>query len=201
MKKIKSPKFQKRLPLFFTSNEINDLCDLPDQETYEGIRDVAIIELFYSSGLRISELVNLRERDINFHNLILTIIGKGRKKRQVPFTSTAKQWMQKYSLIRSFQKTDIFFLSPEYEPITRFQLYYILKRYINKLSLCEGYSPHTLRHTFATHLLARGANLYSIKEMLGHSSIETTEIYTHVTPDVVRNEFLRGHPRGDDDEN
>ena len=196
MKGIKNPKFSKKLPLFFSHSEIKNLCELPDTNTLTGIRDKAIFELFYSSGLRISELKNMRLQDIDFSQRVITVIGKGRKKRVIPLTEIAHEYLIKYSKIRDY-KIDVFFQTKDKRPFYRGQLYYIVKKYLNHLSLRAGYSPHTIRHTFASHLLSNGADLYAIKEMLGHSSLATTEVYTHISPENLRAEYLKGHPRAD----
>ena len=195
MKKIKNPKYQRALPKFFTETEIVALCEAPDIDTFKGIRDRTIIELFYSSGLRISELMNLRLQDINISEKKITVIGKGSKKRIIPMTDMAITWITKYKKIRENHDIDIFFLTMDNKPLNRQQIFYIVKKYINSLSLQSGYSPHTIRHSFATHLLSKGADLYAIKEMLGHSDLATTEIYTHVNPENVRKAYLEGHPR------
>ncbi|MCL1826762.1 MAG: tyrosine-type recombinase/integrase [Candidatus Cloacimonetes bacterium] len=195
MKKVKNPKYQRPLPKFFTETEITQLCEAPVIETFEGIRDKTMIELFYSSGLRVSELIELTLRNIDIYARKVTIIGKGSKKRIVPLTAVAIKWIEKYNLIRAKQKTEVFFLSKKFEPLTRYQVYYIVKKYIKELSLKTGYSPHTIRHSFATHMLNNGCDLYAIKEMLGHSDLATTEVYTHVTPEAVREAYLQGHPR------
>jgi len=196
MKGIKNPKVSKKLPMFFSEVEIQKLCDLPDTKTFKGIRDKAILELFYSSGLRISELTNMRLTDLDTKQKIVTVIGKGDKQRRVPVTDVAIHWMQKYQQVRNNPHTAVFFLSMRNNPMTRREVYTIIKKYINHLGLKQGYSPHTLRHSFASHLLNHGADLFAIKEMLGHASVGTTEIYTHLNSAVIRQEYLNGHPRG-----
>jgi len=197
MKRIKTPKYLRKLPNFFSPQEMDALCNLPDTDTFMGIRDKAILELFYSSGIRITELVTLTYRGIDFKDRLITVMGKGSKKRKVPVTEKALDWIRKYNKIRNNTTNDIFFLTKDNKPLTRFKVYLIVKKYLNTLLLNQGYSPHTIRHTFATHLLDRGANLYSIKEMLGHESIVTTQTYTHVLPQKMREEYLKGHPRAD----
>jgi len=195
MKLIKTPKYQRKLPHFFSYEEIKALCELPDLETFSGIRDRTILELFYSSGIRITELVTLTYKNIDFKNNLIQVLGKGSKKRIVPVTNIAIEWMRKYNKVRNNTENDIFFLTSDDKPLNRFKVYLIVKKYVNMLLLSNGYSPHTMRHTFATHLLDKGANLFSIKEMLGHESIVTTETYTHVLPQKLRDEYTRGHPR------
>ncbi|MCL2063502.1 MAG: tyrosine-type recombinase/integrase [Candidatus Cloacimonetes bacterium] len=196
MKSLKNPKYSKKLPLFFSQSEIMNLCDLPDVETISGIRDKAMFELFYSSGLRISELVDLKIQDIDFTKKVITILGKGRKKRVVPLTEIALEYLLKYNKVRDYN-IDYFFQTKKKKSFTRGKIYYIVKKYINQLSLRAGYSPHTIRHSFASHLLNNGADLFAIKEMMGHSSLATTEVYTHISPDVLRSEYLKGHPRSE----
>ena len=196
LKFIKNPKFTPKLPRFFTQDEMEKLCSLPDTDTFIGIRDRAILELFYSSGLRISELANMKLQNIDFVEKTVTVIGKGQKRRTVPVTTVAIDFMDKYKKIRGFNvDTDIFFLTKDKKTFTTPKLYKIVKDYIKQIALRSGYSPHTLRHSFASHMLSNGANLMAIKEMLGHASLSSTEVYTHLTPDLIRKEYLEGHPR------
>jgi len=195
LKKIKTPKIKKKLPLFFSEVEIQELCNMPDTETFKGMRDKAILELFYSCGLRISELTNLIINDLDLSKKTVSVIGKGSKKRLVPITDIAIEWMQRYKLIRCNPNTDIFFLTMKNNPMSRMDVYRVVKKYVHLLGLNCSYSPHTLRHTFATHLLNNGADLFAIKEMLGHSDIGTTEVYTHINSDTIRQQFLQAHPR------
>lgn len=200
MKFIKNPKFEKKLPNFFSVKEMFQLCELPDKSTNTGIRDSAIIELFYSSGLRISELINIKIADLDLQNALLTIIGKGNKKRVIPVSDTALSKISEYLKIRIFfnpEDSKYLFISKTGVKFNRYGVYSILKKYINQIVSKSGYSPHTIRHSFASHLLQNGADLLSIKEMLGHSNLSTTEIYTHINPDILRREYLRGHPRSD----
>jgi len=194
-RKIKSPKYSKKLPHFFTLEEISQLCNLPATETVEGIRDKAIIELLYSSGLRVSEILSIHYRDLDFTQKTVRVLGKGSKKRTIPVTDNALWWIKKYYQYVEAYQGKCLFLTTKNEPMNRAQLYYLLKKYISNISLKSGYSPHTIRHSFASHLLGNGANLYAIKEMLGHSSLGTTEIYTHINPQEIRDAFLQGHPR------
>jgi len=196
MRNIKTPKVAKKLPFFFSEAEIQTLCNLPDTRTIKGIRDRAILELFYSSGLRISELTNLKLTDLDTVQKWVSVIGKGDKQRKVPVTDVAINWMLRYKQIRNNPHTPIFFLSMKNNPMTRRELYVIIKKYINHLGLKDGYSPHTIRHSFASHLLEHGADLFAIKEMLGHANVGTTEIYTHLNSAAIREQYLNGHPRG-----
>lgn len=197
MKKIKSPKVHKKMPRFFTKSEINKLCELPDTTTVAGVRDKAILELFYSSGLRISELLNVKLKDIDFIKKLLIIYGKGSKKRIVPVTENALFWINEYQKNRNAKLNEQFFLTENNIKLNRSKLYFIIKRYINQIALKAGYSPHTIRHSFASHLLNNGADLFAIKEMLGHANLATTEIYTHINPAYIRKEYLSGHPRSE----
>ncbi|MCK9329330.1 MAG: tyrosine-type recombinase/integrase [Candidatus Cloacimonetes bacterium] len=197
-KYVKTPKYSKKLPVFFSVEEIFELCDLPVSDNKFGIRDKALFEMFYSSGLRISEVADISIKDIDFKQNLITVIGKGSKKRVVPITISCIEKLNNYLKIRdsfSPEDTEILFVSKSGKQLDRNQLYAIMKKYINQISSKSGYSPHTIRHTFASHLLQNGADLLSIKEMLGHSNLSTTEIYTHINPENVRSEYLRGHPR------
>jgi site-specific recombinase XerD len=198
VKYLKAPRFQTKLPAFFTKQEMKKLLDLPDTETEDGIRDKTMLELFYSSGLRISELISVQCTDFNFEKKSVFVTGKGNKTREVPLAFETVDWIKKYLKIRKGFCSNHLFVNNKDKPFHRREAYAIIKGYIKQISFKKGYSPHTLRHTFASHLLSEGADLKAIKEMLGHSSLATTQIYTHLTPKNVRDEYIRGHPRGQD---
>lgn len=198
MDKLKRPKFEKKLPKFFSEDEIDLLLGIPDLDTPVGVRNRAILELIYSSGLRIGEIVKIKLGDIDLKRKLVKVTGKGNKQRIVPMGHSAVESIQAYQKIRSGfdpdHSRDLLFLTFTGKPFDFKQLNTILQRYISLIAQQKGYSPHTLRHSFATHMLARGADLRAIQEMLGHSNLSTTEIYTHVTLEDIKSAYHKGHP-------
>jgi len=174
---------------------------VPDTSTETGLRDRAILELMYSSGLRVSEAVSIRAKDIDLDAGVLTTIGKGSKTRRVPVGSSAVEWLKTYLVTRS-KKEDIevpnLFVTPAGRPITRQTIFLFIKDYAEKCGL-EDVSPHTLRHSFATHLVQNRADIRSVQQMLGHADISTTQIYTHMTDAHLRKAYERFHPRSGND--
>ena len=185
------------LPRFLNQAEIEELFLVPDTATEIGLRDRAILELMYSSGLRVSEAVSIQVKDIDLDAGILTTIGKGSKTRRVPVGSSAVEWLKSYLALRN-KKDDIevpnLFVTPAGRPITRQTIFLFIKEYAEKAGL-EGVSPHTLRHSFATHLVQNRADIRSVQQMLGHADISTTQIYTHMTDAHLRKAYDRFHPR------
>ncbi|HPY96876.1 MAG TPA: tyrosine recombinase XerC [Candidatus Cloacimonadota bacterium] len=202
-KGIKYPKFSRKLPSFFTEEEMNLLIDSPDLTSKFGVRNLSIILLFYSSGLRISELCGLKMNNINLKNRLVTVKGKGNKERVVPITEQAINALNDYLRIRpTFKpKVDNFFVSKSGIALNRMELNAIIKKYFQQIARGSNSSPHTLRHTFATHLLEGGANIRAIQEMLGHESVATTEIYTHVSTKSLQSIYKKSHPRSKDKTN
>ena len=202
MDRIKRPKFQKKLPKHFTEDEMKTLLSIPDLEDKFGIRNKAMLELIYSSGLRLMELAAVRIQDIDLHRGLIRLRGKGSKERIVPVGDPAIAAIREYLKIRSTfgekQDPDKLFLTHTGKAWDSKQLGLILQRYLSLVAQQEGYTLHTLRHSFATHLLQRGADIRAIQEMLGHSKLSTTEVYTHVTIDDIKKEYLRAHPRSKD---
>ncbi|MFO8144850.1 MAG: tyrosine recombinase [Candidatus Syntrophosphaera sp.] len=200
MDKIKRPKFEKKLPHYFTEEEMITLLRIPDQGSIFGVRNRAILELLYSSGLRISELAQLRIDDIDLKRGMVRVIGKGNKERIVPVGKEAIQAIRDYLPVREKLKQEYssnrLFFTKSGRDFTDFQLYTILNKYFRLVAEQKGYSPHTLRHSFATHMLNRGADLRAVQEMLGHANLSTTETYTHVTLEDVKKAYKKGHPRG-----
>ncbi len=185
------------LPRFLNRTEIEMLLAQPDTSTETGLRDRAILELMYSSGLRVSEVVNTQIRDIDLDLGILTCIGKGSKTRKVPIGSSAVEWLRKYISIRR-KKEDIevenLFVTPLGRPLNRQLIHSLIKNYGEACGL-EGISPHTLRHSFATHLVQNRADIRSVQQMLGHADISTTQIYTHITDAHLKKAYENFHPR------
>lgn len=195
---ISNPKMDKKLPDFLYYNDLEILLSIPDKETVLGLRDALILELLYSTGIRVSELINIKLQDINIYDKRILILGKGNKERYVLFGNTLKELLEQY-LLKSRSElvtnTDYLIVNKNGNKITDRGIRYIISKIIEKGSLNYHVSPHTLRHTFATHLLDNGADLKSVQELLGHSSISTTQIYTHVSNERMKNVFLKTHPR------
>ena len=184
------------LPRFLTEDEINRLLSAPDVSTHEGIRDRAILEVMYAAGLRVSELVVLKESDIDLHAGIVVCHGKGSKERRVPLGKSAIHWLQQYEAAKASygnQRLTFVFLQRG-KPFNRQLAWSIIKRHAKEAGI-QNVSPHTLRHSFATHLLQHGADSRSVQALLGHSDISTTQIYTHMTDVHLRSAFQRFHPR------
>jgi integrase/recombinase XerD len=185
------------LPRFLTQAEIEKLFAAPDVSTEMGLRDRAIIELMYACGLRATEVASLKLGDIDLEAGILTTTGKGNKTRRVPVGSSAVEWLKSYLALRrkkeNIEITEIF-LTPVGTPITRKTVYAAIKSHAAAAGL-EDVSPHTLRHSFATHLVQNRADIRSVQQMLGHADISTTQIYTHMTDAHLRDSYNRFHPR------
>lgn len=182
---LDKPKGSKKLPTCISIEEVEALLNQPDLEKCEGQRDRAMLEVMYSSGLRISELLNLKIRDVNFHRGMINIIGKGDKERNVPIGDYALEYLNKYIEDgRSKNKnrnSPYLFLNRYGEPLSRVYFFKQVKKYAQQAGIVEEISPHTLRHCFATHMLENGAELRAVQEMLGHSNIATTQIYTNIS--------------------
>jgi integrase/recombinase XerD len=184
------------LPQFLTEDEINQLFAAPDIATEEGIRDRALLEVMYAAGLRVSELVTLKQSDVDTHAGLVVCHGKGSKERRVPIGKSAIHWLQQYGAIRAgYGKSAApnMFINRG-KPVTRQFAWAMIKRYAAKAGV-KDISPHTLRHSFATHLLQHGADSRSVQALLGHSDISTTQIYTHITDRHLRNSYDKHHPR------
>lgn len=194
---ILSPKQDKHLPLFLTEDEVARLIEaaLPkDTKDERGLRDRAILETFYSTGIRISELVALSLPDIDFISGVVKVMGKGKKERLAPIGEKALSAIRAY-LDKRKKQTDTLFLNKNNARITDRGVRNIVKKYISLAGIKHGVSAHTLRHSFATHLLNRGADLRSVQELLGHANLSTTQIYTHLTTDKLKNVYDKAHPR------
>ena len=197
---LESPKIGLKLPEVLTINEINDILDTIDLSLPEGQRNRAMLEVFYSCGLRVSELISLRYSDVYFDEGFIRVEGKGSKQRLVPISETAIREIKNYLLDRNLMVVkkgfeDILFLSRRGTALSRIMVFHIIKQQTEMAGVHKNVSPHTFRHSFATHLLEGGANLRAIQEMLGHEKITTTEIYTHIDRQFLRKEILEHHPR------
>jgi integrase/recombinase XerD len=197
---IDLPRFGRKLPDYLTVDEVDRLLVAPDRRTARGLRDAAMIELLYATGLRVSELVKLRMRDLNFDAGYLMATGKGRKERLVPVGEAALQAVRAYvegarGGFSGSRAIDTLFLTHHGRAMTRQGFWKLLGRYARAAGIRKRISPHKLRHSFATHLVERGADLRAVQAMLGHADIGTTEIYTHVSRGHLRAVYDRFHPR------
>lgn len=190
---VEKMKSSRRLPVALTYEEVQALLAQPDVETVKGLRDRAMLELLYASGLRVSELVGLQRGDLNLDLGLVRCIGKGDKQRLVPVGEAALQAIRAYLVTRCDISSHLFL--GRSGPVPRESFWRDLKAYALKAGITKVISPHTLRHSFATHILERGGDLRAIQEMLGHASIATTQIYTHVSADLLREVFQQAHPR------
>jgi len=191
------PKIEKRLPSFLSEKEMGRLLG----EKYISevkIIDKAIIELFYSTGIRLSELINLKLSNVNFNKRTVKVFGKGSKERIVPFGGKAENAIKNYMAIRdicNISKSDVLFLSNAGKKLYPVQVNRIVKKNLSLVTDLKKKSPHVLRHTFATHLLDKGADIRAVKDMLGHESLSTTQVYTHLTPEKLKKVYKQAHPR------
>ncbi|MDR1981063.1 MAG: site-specific tyrosine recombinase XerD [Tannerellaceae bacterium] len=197
---LESPKIGVKLPEVLGVNEINTILDTIDLSLPEGQRNRAILETLYSCGLRVSEVITLRYFDVYFEEGFIKVEGKGGKQRLVPISETALREIRNYLYDRNLIKVkkgfeDILFLSRRGTALSRIMIFHIVKIQTAMAGITKNVSPHTFRHSFATHLLEGGANLRAIQEMLGHEKITTTEIYTHLDREFLRREILTHHPR------
>ena len=200
---IPSPKLEKRLPQYFTKKEMRDLLALPDTTTHTGLQDRVILELFYAAGLRVSELVALRLKDVDFNNNNIRVLGKRNKVRIVPIGQVVMQHLKDFFSSREsfvgqkLEYKNFIFVNKNKEIFTRQQIAQIVRSYIIQISDKQKAHPHALRHTFATHLLDEGADIMSVKELLGHANLSTTQIYTHVSVEHLKRIYKQAHPRAD----
>ncbi|MFA4888826.1 MAG: tyrosine recombinase XerC [Candidatus Omnitrophota bacterium] len=194
---LSSPKLEQHLPSLMTEEETAQLIEsafAKDKDDERGMRDRAILETFYSTGIRISELSSLGVEDIDFISGIVKVFGKGKKERIVPIGETAIVSLRKYLGMRKKQNTKIF-LNKNGKPISSRGVRLIVEKYLRLAGIKHGVSPHTFRHSFATHLLNRGADLRTVQELLGHANLSTTQIYTHLTTERLKNVYDKSHPR------
>jgi integrase/recombinase XerD len=198
---LRPPRAWPSLPKFLALEEVDRLLEQPDTTTPRGLRDKALIEVLYATGLRVSELVSLRAGDLNLEEGYLTCIGKGDKQRMVPLGQEAVAWVRRYlaegrgALLRKKSSPWLFVNARDGGPLSRIGFWKVLKQYGTSAGIAAALSPHVLRHSFATHLLDRGADLRMIQMMLGHADLSTTQIYTHVLEARLRTVYDKFHPR------
>lgn len=197
---LQAPRAWKTLPKFLSVEDVDKLLAAPDTTVPRGLRDRALIEVLYATGLRVSELVNLKPQDMNLESGYLTTTGKGRKQRLVPLGDEAASWVVRYltesrPVLLKKRTSSRLFVNARGTGLSRVGFWKILKAYGRQCGLTGALSPHVLRHSFATHLLERGADLRAIQMMLGHSDLSTTQIYTHILEARLRAVYDKFHPR------
>lgn len=197
---ISGPKNSKVLPKSLSIIDVNSLIEAPDCSNFIGLRDRAMIELMYATGVRISELINLEYSNIDLNRSLIKVMGKGEKERMIPFGDDALTWLINYIEFRRKNNLSLnsrdFFISQQGKKITRQAFWHRIKIYLKVSGLSMDVSPHTLRHAFATHLLNNGADLRSVQMLLGHSDLSTTQIYTHIAKQRLSDMVKQHHPRG-----
>ncbi len=202
MLEIDSPKKRRSLPIALTVDEINHLLDQPNTNKKLGLRDRALLETLYATGIRVSELINLKFNDLHEELKLIKVFGKGSKERLIPISEVALSWIDSYKekvrdplILKVGQNCDFIFLNSRGTALTRQAVWQIIKKYCNMAGIQKNVTPHTLRHTFATHLLENGADLRVVQEILGHSDISTTQIYTNLSQKHILQVYAKTHPR------
>ena len=195
---LDNPRTWKHLPQVLSLDEVERLLQAPPGDNPRGLRDRAMLEVLYATGVRVSELVSLRLVDLDMERGVLKVLGKGKKERVVPLGEEAIGWLRRYLEVRGEldkKGSAYLFLSNRGGPMTRQRFWQIIKEYARRVGITKGISPHTLRHSFATHILERGADLRSVQELLGHADLSTTQIYTHVARAHLEKIYKKSHPR------
>lgn len=202
IERISPPKISRKLPEVLNVREINAILDQPDVQDTIGLRDKAILELFYACGTRISELINIRINDLFLNEEVIRVFGKGSKERLIPIGSSAIKWIEEYLqksrpiLAKNFKSENYLFLNQRGTKFSRMGIWKIVSHYSKQAGIEKKVHPHTFRHSFATHLIEGGADLRAVQEMLGHADISTTQIYTHIDRDYIKLVHKKYHPRG-----
>lgn len=202
IEKITAPRISKKLPGVLDINEVDKILSAPKVDDKLGLRDKAMLELFYACGTRVSELINLKVNDLFFDNEIIRVFGKGSKERLIPIGTSAIRWIDEYLkksrplLMKKSKSENILFLNSRGSKLSRMGVWKIIDRYVKEAGIEKDVHPHTFRHSFATHLLEGGADLRAVQEMLGHADISTTQIYTHIDRDYIKQVHKQYHPRG-----
>ena len=198
--KVLTPKLSKRLPEFIPEKDTQNLLRQPvDQESYVSLRNALVITMFYGTGMRVSELAGLSEGDINHHQKQVKVLGKGNKERIVPLQEEVLEILRQYMSVRhqipNADATKALFLTEKGQPLYPRAIQRLVKTALNGMTTLEKKSPHVLRHTFATHLLNRGADINAIKELLGHANLSATQVYTHNSIEKLKNIYKKAHPK------
>ena len=199
---IDSPKQEKNLPDVLNIFEVDEILKQPDTSNRLGIRDRAMLETLYATGIRVSELVNLKQSNLMIEDGLILVYGKGSKERLVPIGRSARQWIEEYQkqsrvhLAKAGKSQDVLFLNVRGTKLTRDMIRKLVEKYSLAAGIGKKVHPHTFRHSFATHLLEGGADLRAVQEMLGHADISTTQIYTHIDREYLKEVHRTFHPRG-----
>jgi integrase/recombinase XerD len=198
---LESPKLPRSLPKSLSEAEVEALLEAPDTTTPQGLRDRAMLEMLYASGLRVSELVGVKTMQVSLDMGVVRVMGKGSKERLTPLGEQATDWISRYqrqarAVLLGARKSDALFLTARGAPMTRQGFWALVKRYAARAGIPRSISPHTLRHAFATHLINHGADLRVVQLLLGHADISTTQIYTHVARERLKALHAKHHPRG-----
>lgn len=202
MERLSAPKVDKGLPIVLNVNEVEKILNCPDTSTKLGLRDKALVETFYACGLRVSELINLKVGDLFLNEEIIRVFGKGSKERLVPIGSSAIKWIEEYLiksrplLVKKMKSENFLFLNSRGTKLSRMGIWKIVNQNAEAAGIKKEVHPHTFRHSFATHLIEGGADLRAVQEMLGHADISTTQIYTHLDRDYIKQVHRDFHPRG-----
>ncbi len=202
IEKVSAPKVSKKLPGVLDVSEIEKILSIPDINDKLGLRDKAILELFYACGTRVSELINLKVNDLFLNDEVIRVLGKGSKERLIPIGTSAINWVKEYLtksrplLMKKMKSENYLFLNSRSTKLSRMGVWKIIDRYVKEADIKKDVHPHTFRHSFATHLLEGGADLRAVQEMLGHADISTTQIYTHIDRDYIKQIHKQYHPRG-----
>lgn len=199
--RVEAPKIGRQLPISLTETEVEELLNAPDIGTPLGLRDKTMLEILYASGLRVSELISLQTGQVNLRQGVVRVMGKGSKERLVPLGEVSIEWLTRYQQSARIELlgkniSDALFPTKRGEVMSRQAFWYLIKRYAVVAGINKAISPHVLRHAFATHLLNHGADLRVVQMLLGHSDISTTQIYTHVARERLKNLHAEHHPRG-----
>lgn len=197
---LDTPKIERRLPKVLTTREVELLLEQPKGDDPASLRDKAMLEVLYATGIRVSELISLKKTDVNLTMGFIRCVGKGSKERMIPLGSKAIKSLERYltlgwAILSKGKESEALFLNHLGTGLTRQGFWKIIKKYAHEAGITKSITPHTLRHSFATHLLENGADLRAVQEMLGHADISTTQIYTHLTQSRIREVYNRAHPR------
>lgn len=194
--KVPLPKIAKRLPVFVEESSMEQIRQMQvDPDSFESYRNYLIIELFYGTGARLAELISLKDVDVDVPGLKIKVLGKRNKERMIPIPSVLGPEIEHYRQLRTLPLEGTFFVNAKGEPMSRSSVYYIVKACLRAYTHLSKCSPHVLRHTFATHLLNSGADLNAVKELLGHNSLASTQVYTHNTIEKLKRSYHKAHPR------